>query len=159
MAEQEKTQTPAVTANFEIEGSIRLRGDGAAQSAFNLLVKKSPDAMQKLKALADVVNNKPENQDKTPIRVTNEAGEAYITVKMDPKSVIAVKRLKAFEVNVEGLIRITGASNGQFRGELSVKNASLVDILNGGRVVDRPVMDDEMTAAPTGTTSLRGFRK
>lgn len=160
-AVEAKAEAKPVTATFPISGTIRLRGDGQAQSAFNLLINANDaEALDALKRLAEHVNAMPANAEKTQIEVVNDRGEAYVTVKLDKRSLSVIKRQRTFETNVEGVVRIVGAVNGQFRGEMDVKTATPADILTGGRVVDR-VNDngyDNVSAPTTGRTGLRGFR-
>ena len=154
-------ELPALSATMPVGGLITLRGDGQTQSAYNLAIHPSEtEALTMLQRLADHFNDKPELDGKTPISITNADGETFIAVKIDAKSVGVLKRPRAFEVNVKGELRITGSSNGQFRGQLVVIGATAADILTGGRIVERTANPDrDVTSAPaTGRRGLSGFR-
>jgi hypothetical protein len=144
-----------LTANFQVSGTTVLRGDSKTQSAFNLRVSpQDTEALLNLEALADHFNKQPERADKTVIEVVNEDGDAYLTVKMDERSINLIRRARAFEVAVKGMLRVTGTKGGQFKGELMVSEAAPVDILNGGRLVE-VVVEKAPVASSQG---IRGFR-
>lgn len=158
--EAPKTELAPLTATLPVSGLITLRGDNQVQSAYNLVIHEGEtEALAMLQRLADHFNAKPEMSNKTPISIKNADSETFIAVKIDAKSVGVLKRPRAFEVNVKGELRITGSSNGQFRGQLVVTGSVAADILTGGRIVERTANADREVAAPTtGRRGLSGFR-
>lgn len=113
------------------QARLVLRGDGAKQNQYNLMLLDTA-SIDHLDAHAAKFGHQPQN----------EQGEHYVTVTLDDRSVMELRRggRGHKKLLVSGLLILQGATNGKPTGAFEVArgSVSVVTFQNGGRVIERP---------------------
>lgn len=150
-------QTPEVQATdtFAVtDARVNLRGDEEKQGRYNIMLTDQNDINQ-LEALAKL----------TGFKAANEAGEYYVSVTMDGRSVMEMRRAGGFKaLLVTGELTIVDLRNGKPSGHFIVVPGGVTkaSLLNGGRVTGTTVASNGPTRpaiASNGGTGLRSVRR
>lgn len=138
---------------FPVEGRISVRGDGAAQASYNLLVMNL-DAAVALETIAKHPNF-------SEMQHTDSQGQPWVQVTIDPAGKAKMRqasRQGATKLVVEGVLTLVDLVNGKPQGYLRVTGARPATLLDGGRIVTRESREPITTAAAMPSLGFRGRR-
>lgn len=134
---------------FDIEATVELRGDGSAQTAYNVRIV-DVEAMHILDSLGAEFGAQVKNA---------TTGDYWLAVKATAGVRTKLKQAKSFSVLLKGRVRINKAVNGQLRGELfAITTAVPATLRNGGRMIERQAREREDIEGAVTVASQAGGR-
>lgn len=142
-------KTPIV--EFPVSGRISVRGDGAAQASYNLLVL-TPEAHDALLALTEF-------SEFNTMQPCDSQGQSWISVTIDNAGKAKMRqaaRQGATKLVVEGVVTLVDIVNDKPQGFMRVTGARPATLVDGGRIVTRESREPAAPQTAMPSLGLRG---